>query len=73
MKNLTIIGLTPFEKPDVNLMSKLQQAGAFPILSLGQDLADAQEALDQLDQTDIPSFGICFADDTFISLKIPKK
>ncbi|MDN5421786.1 MAG: SDR family NAD(P)-dependent oxidoreductase [Chryseobacterium sp.] len=73
MKNLTIIGLTPFEKPDVNLMSKLHQAGAFPILSLGQDLADAQEALDQLDQTDIPSFGICFADDTFISLKIPKK
>ncbi|MGG5208233.1 SDR family NAD(P)-dependent oxidoreductase [Chryseobacterium sp. MIQD13] len=73
MKNLTIIGLTPFERPDVNLMSKLHQAGAFPILSLGHNLTTAQEALDQLDQTDIPSCGIYLPNDKFISLQIPEK
>ena len=48
MKNLTIIGLTPFEKPDVNLMPKLYQAGAYPFLSLGNQLTSAQESLDEL-------------------------
>ncbi|MDR2275340.1 MAG: SDR family NAD(P)-dependent oxidoreductase [Sphingobacterium sp.] len=73
MKNLTIIGLTPFEKPDVSLMSKLHQAGAFPVLSLGYDLADAQEALNQLDQTAIFTYGIYFPDDRLLSLQIPEK
>lgn len=73
MKNLTIIGLTPFEKPDVSLMLKLHQAGAFPILSLGHDSAEAQEALNQLNQTDIPSYGIYLPNDQFISLQIPEK
>ncbi|MBK1897218.1 type I polyketide synthase [Chryseobacterium paridis] len=73
MKNITIFGLTPFEKPDVALMSKLHQAGAFPILSLGDSLTIAQEALNQLEQTNIPSCGICLSDDTFISLRIPEK
>lgn len=73
MKNLTIIGLTPFEKPDVSLMLKLHQAGAFPILSLGHDSTEAQEALNQLNQTDIPSYGIYLPNDQFISLQIPEK
>ncbi|MBB6370592.1 type I polyketide synthase [Chryseobacterium shigense] len=73
MKNLTIIGLTPFEKPDVNLMQKLYEAGAFPILSLGHDLTAAQEALHQIDKTDILSYGIYLPNDKFISLQIPKK
>jgi hypothetical protein len=73
MKNLTIFGVTPFEKPDVNLMLKLHQADAFPILSLGIDLSTAQEALNQLEQTDIPSFGIYFSDEKLASLRIPQK
>jgi len=73
MKNLTIIGLTPFEKPDVNLLPKLHQAGAFPVLNLGYELAAAQEALDQLAHTDMPSYGICLVDDRFLSLQIPEK
>lgn len=73
MKNLTIIGLTPFEKPDVNLMPKLHQAGAFPVLSLGYDLACAQEALNQLDQTAVFNYGIYFPDDKLLSLHIPEK
>lgn len=73
MKNLTIIGLTPFEKPDVNLMPKLHQAGAFPVLNLGHDLTAAENALKQLEQIDIPSYGICFSNDNFTSLQIPEK
>lgn len=73
MKNVTIIGLTPFEKPDVNLMLALHQAGAFPILSLGHELAIAQEALDQINNTNIPSYGVYFPNDSLISLQIPEK
>lgn len=73
MKNLTIFGVTPFEKPDVNLMLKLHQAGAFPILSLGIDLTIAQEALNQLEQTDLSSYGIYFSNDKVTSLRIPEK
>lgn len=73
MKNSTIIGLTPFEKPDINLILKLHQAGAFPVLSLGQNLTVAQEALNQLDQTDISSYGIYCPNSLFTSLQIPKK
>ncbi|UOU97028.1 SDR family NAD(P)-dependent oxidoreductase [Chryseobacterium daecheongense] len=73
MKNLTIIGLTPFEKPDVSLIPKLHQAGAFPVLSLGHELASAQEALNQLEQTDVPSYGISFPNNQLTSLSIPEK
>jgi len=73
MKKLTIIGLTPFEKPDVNLISKLHQAGALPVLSLGNELTKAQEALHQLDQIDVPSYGIYFSNDKFTTLQIPEK
>nr|WP_315032531.1 SDR family NAD(P)-dependent oxidoreductase [uncultured Chryseobacterium sp.] len=73
MKNLTIIGLTPFEKPDVSLIIRLHQAGAFPILSLGKEANTAQEALNQLDQTDVPSYGISFSNNELTSLQIPEK
>ncbi|AZA54638.1 type I polyketide synthase [Chryseobacterium sp. G0201] len=73
MKNLTIFGLTPFEKPDANLMLAMHQAGAFPILSLGHELTTAQQALNQLEQADIPSYGICFSNDKLISLQISEK
>ncbi|AZA84416.1 erythronolide synthase [Chryseobacterium lactis] len=73
MKNLTIIGLTPFEKPDVSLILKLHQAGAFPVLSLGLELNTAQEALNQLNQIDVPSYGIHFTNNQLTSLQIPEK
>ncbi|PWN72199.1 erythronolide synthase [Chryseobacterium phosphatilyticum] len=73
MKNLTIIGLTPFEKPDVNLILKLHQAGAFPVLSLGNEIATAQEALNQLDQIDVPAYGIQFTTKEQDILQIPGK
>lgn len=73
MKNSTIIGLTPFEKPDVNLMSQLFQAGAFPVLSLGHDIEIAQEALHQLDGNNIPSYGVYLTSDRLTSLQLPEQ
>ncbi|MCC9070758.1 SDR family NAD(P)-dependent oxidoreductase [Flavobacterium sp. F-65] len=73
MKNLTIIGLTPFEKPDVNLMSKLFQAGAFPTLSLGHDITIAQEAINELDRISIPSYGIYLTNDKLTSLQLSEQ
>ena len=72
MKNLTIIGLTPFEKPDVNLMPKLHQAGIFPVLSLGQELTNAQAALSQLEETDLPSYGIYVSNEKLSALQLPE-
>ncbi|MFC3756434.1 beta-ketoacyl synthase N-terminal-like domain-containing protein [Chryseobacterium tructae] len=72
MKNLTIIGLTPFEKPDVNLMPKLHQAGIFPVLSLGQELTTAQAALSQLEETDLPSYGIYVSNEKLSTLQLPE-
>ncbi|WP_068944047.1 type I polyketide synthase [Chryseobacterium timonianum] len=73
MKNLTIIGLTPFEKPDVNLMPKLHQAGIFPVLSLGQELTTAQAALSQLEETALPSYGIYVSNEKLSTLQLPEK
>lgn len=73
MKNLTIIGLTPFERPDVNLMPKMHQAGIFPVLSLGHELSTAEEALRLLDQLDIPSYGIYISNEIFLALQFPEK
>ncbi|KMQ65188.1 erythronolide synthase [Chryseobacterium angstadtii] len=73
MKNLTIIGLTPFEKPDANLVHQLHKSGAFPVLSLGRDVNAAQETVNQLDQIDIPSYGICLSDEKPESLQISEK
>ena len=70
MKNLTIIGLTPFEKPDVNLMPKLYQAGAYPFLSLGNQLTSAQESLDELEQLAIPACGIYIPNAEFLLLRV---
>lgn len=72
MKNLTIIGLTPFEKPDVNLMPKLHQAGIFPVLSLGQELTTAQTALSQLEETALPSYGIYVSNEKLATIQIPE-
>ncbi|MFA9194936.1 SDR family NAD(P)-dependent oxidoreductase [Flavobacterium sp. FBOR7N2.3] len=73
MKDLTIIGLTPFENPDVKILPQLYQAGAFPVLSLGYELSAAQEAINQLDQTDIPSYGLYFPEPEHLSLQFSKK
>ncbi|WP_143152416.1 type I polyketide synthase [Chryseobacterium arachidis] len=73
MKNLTIIGITPFEKPDINLIPTLYQAGAFPVLSLGNELSAAQTLLNQLNETDIPAYGVYLSNEKLSSIQIPEK
>ncbi len=72
MKNLTILGLTPFELPDLDLLLKIDQAEAFPVLSLPDNLVSAQALLDTLNQVNISSYGIYFPNDKFGSLQFPK-
>jgi acyl transferase domain-containing protein/NAD(P)H-dependent flavin oxidoreductase YrpB (nitropropane dioxygenase family)/NAD(P)-dependent dehydrogenase (short-subunit alcohol dehydrogenase family) len=72
MKTPTIIGLTPFERPDVNLVMALAKAKAFPVLHLGRDKAQAVKALEAL--KDLPDFGVCFPPaSTFADLPLPKQ
>lgn len=73
MKNLTIIGLTPFEKPDVNLIIKLNEADAFPVLSLGHEPVIAQESLNLLDNTNLPHYGIYISNDKLTTLTFSEK
>jgi len=41
----TILGLTPFERPDPRLVAALERAGATPVLDLGRDPGRAEAAL----------------------------
>ena len=59
MKAATIVGITPFEMPDVNLALQLSNAKAFPVLHLGRDHATAVSALTQLSSVHSGEFGVC--------------
>ncbi|WP_443945528.1 SDR family NAD(P)-dependent oxidoreductase [Pedobacter sp. AW1-32] len=69
MKKQTIFGLTPFEIPDVNLIFKVNESGAFPVLNLGHNQSDAENALLQLSNADF-QFGVCFSTE-FPDLQLP--
>lgn len=69
MKKQTLIGITPFEIPDVSLISSLYQADFFPVLSLGYDKTKAEEALRMVEQQQI-DFGICLST-AFDDLDLP--
>lgn len=69
MEKHTIIGITPFEIPDVPLVSSLHQADFFPVLSLGYDQAEAEAAIREVDQQQI-NFGVCFST-AFTNLALP--
>jgi|GEM_PF-6071772 len=71
MKTPLIIGITPFEKPDLSLVLALEKAGAFPVLHLGRNLELAQEALEQLAATSSAGFGVCFGSADLKGLNLP--
>lgn len=54
-----ILGLTPFERPDVALAAALARAGAFPVLHLGRCGAAARAALGELRARIDSPFGVC--------------
>lgn len=71
MKKYTLIGITPFEKPDVKLAIALHAAGAFSVLSLGHNEAAAVESLDMLVASGISDFGVCFSSADLTGMALP--
>lgn len=73
METPVIIGITPFERPDVSLALSLSKAKAFPVLHLGRDKALATQALTDLcSNTELP-FGVCIATPSLASISLPKQ
>ncbi len=68
---MKIIGATPFEKPDVGLVLALLKAKAFPVLQLGRDKQQAQDALAALTSRTDASFGVCYTDDRMADILLP--
>ncbi|MEJ7728143.1 MAG: beta-ketoacyl synthase N-terminal-like domain-containing protein, partial [Polyangiaceae bacterium] len=54
----TVIGLTPFERPDPRLALALLRAGAMAVLDLGRDAAVARAALDRVAREARRGFGV---------------
>jgi acyl transferase domain-containing protein/NAD(P)H-dependent flavin oxidoreductase YrpB (nitropropane dioxygenase family)/NAD(P)-dependent dehydrogenase (short-subunit alcohol dehydrogenase family)/acyl carrier protein len=73
MKNLEIIGITPVEKPDIGLAHALSQAGAFPVIHLGQDEQTATKALDELSRKSKKNFGVCFSATADFNIQLPEQ
>ena len=73
MKTPLIIGITPYERPDVNLALSLSNAKAFPVLHLGRDRARAAEALEQLTQRSAKQFGVCLVSEDLYDLILPEQ
>ncbi|HWL87400.1 MAG TPA: beta-ketoacyl synthase N-terminal-like domain-containing protein, partial [Polyangiaceae bacterium] len=53
-----VVGLSPFESPDVTLVAALARASALGVLDLGHDPRIAREALDLLVRRRIGAFGV---------------
>ncbi|WP_141733416.1 type I polyketide synthase [Oligoflexus tunisiensis] len=53
-----IVGVSPFETPDVGLVETLGQSGAFGVLDLGRDTASGRQALAALQGKRRASYGV---------------
>jgi len=73
MNNTAIIGITPFELPDVNLTISLSNAKAFPVLHLGRDKVLATAALNQITKQQIKEFGVCLASAALTEILLPEQ
>ncbi|NQX40044.1 polyketide-type polyunsaturated fatty acid synthase PfaA [Pedobacter steynii] len=73
MKTPLIIGITPFERPDVNLALSLSNAKAFPVLHLGRDRIRAAEALEQLTEKSSMEFGVCLVSEELNDIILPEQ
>lgn len=69
----TIIGITPFESPDVHLALALAQAKAFPVLHLGRNRQVAEQALSALAEQLSQPFGVCILHTHVADLSLPEQ
>jgi NAD(P)H-dependent flavin oxidoreductase YrpB (nitropropane dioxygenase family) len=65
--------MTPFEMPDAGLAVKSEAAGAFAVLHLGRDAADAKAALNELTERMDAAYGVCIAEAEILSIALPKQ
>ncbi|MBS1661768.1 MAG: acyltransferase domain-containing protein, partial [Bacteroidetes bacterium] len=72
MKNLQVVGVTPFEQPDVQLALSLEKAGVFPVLHLGRDREVAEAALSELSLTCKRKFGVCLLAPLWEGFSLPE-
>ncbi|SEJ65859.1 polyketide-type polyunsaturated fatty acid synthase PfaA [Dyadobacter sp. SG02] len=73
MKNLEMIGIGPMERPDVSLALALSEAGAFPVIHLGQDQQIATNALGKMVAKSRKPFGVCFSENTPRTIPLPEQ
>ncbi len=73
MKTPIIIGITPFERPDVNLAEAVSNAKAFPVLHLGRDKDVAADVLEQLSKKCSKGFGVCLISDNLKDVILPEQ
>jgi len=73
MNTYAIIGITPFEIPDSRLVSDLQKAGSFPVLSLGHSPEAAASALQATVQSGVSDFGVCINSQALAKLDLPQQ
>ena len=71
LHNKELFIMSPFETPDVVLAQEAIKAGAYPVIYLGRNEAEAKKALEVLSKTTKP-FGVCFADEICTGLQLPK-
>lgn len=63
--------LSPFEIPNATLALKTIESGAYPVLHLGRNESEAQQALDILAKSTTKPFGVCYVNETSTKLKLP--
>jgi acyl transferase domain-containing protein/NAD(P)H-dependent flavin oxidoreductase YrpB (nitropropane dioxygenase family)/NAD(P)-dependent dehydrogenase (short-subunit alcohol dehydrogenase family)/acyl carrier protein len=71
MGKMKIIGVTPFEQPDVRLVLGLMKANATPVLHLGRDKQKAIDALNALTAQTDQSFGVAFTGADLADITLP--
>lgn len=73
MTRKELLILTPFELPDVRLVSEVAKTAAYPVLALGYDRKKAEESLEKLASTIKVPFGVCMTDDRMKDISLPKQ
>ncbi|WP_205944146.1 hypothetical protein [Pedobacter sp. HDW13] len=71
MNKYAIIGVTPFEIPDSRLVSNLQKADCFPVLSLGHRIKEAENAISSTIATGISDFGVSINSAALVNIDLP--
>ncbi|WP_298741338.1 type I polyketide synthase [uncultured Chitinophaga sp.] len=71
MGKMKIIGVTPYEQPDVRLVLSLMKANATPVLHLGRDKQQAIDALNALTAQTSQPFGVCFTGAALADITLP--